>query len=98
MARLIYSEQALAAPKCLADFLIESDRAAVTETVDLIAEATEVLANHPLIGRAAEHGLRALLISRGRSGYVALYSYERCEEAVLILAIRHQSEAGYFGE
>ena len=95
MARLIYSGQALAALERLTDFLIESDPAAATETVDLITEAVEVLANHPLIGRPTEHGLRELLISRGRSGYVALYSYERREDVVLVLAIRHQREAGY---
>ena len=98
MARLIYSEQALAALERLTDFLIESDPTAAAETVNLIAEAINVLANHPLIGRSTEHGLRELLISRGRSGYVALYSYERQEDAVLVLAIRHQREAGYFGE
>jgi plasmid stabilization system protein ParE len=42
--------------------------------------------------------LRELVISRGRTGYVALYSFEEDRDAVLILAIRHQREAGYWGE
>ncbi len=63
--------------------------------VDLIAEAVHILANHPFIGRPAENGLRELVISRGRSGYVALYSYEEPDDTVLVLAIRHQREAGY---
>jgi plasmid stabilization system protein ParE len=66
--------------------------------LDPIAEAIDVLANHPLIGRPAEKGLRELVISRGHSGYVALYSYEPLEDAVLILAFRHQREAGYSDE
>jgi hypothetical protein len=36
-----------------------------------------------------------LLISFGDSGYVALYRYQPQEDAVFILAFRHQKEAGY---
>jgi hypothetical protein len=31
---------------------------------------------HPLIGRVVEKGYRELVISRGRSGYLALYRYD----------------------
>lgn len=41
---------------------------------------------------------RRALISRGRTGYAALCSLEEAQAAVLILAIRHQREAGYRGE
>ncbi len=54
-----------------------------------------VLAHHPEIGRLVEQGLRELIISRGKSGYVALYWYNSVTDAVLLLAIRHQKEAGY---
>jgi plasmid stabilization system protein ParE len=37
------------------------------------------------------------LISRGRTGYVALYRHEPIADAVLVLAIRHQRELGYIG-
>lgn len=95
MAQLIYSKQAITDLDRLTDFLLEADPASAPDTAALITEAIEVLANHPFIGRPAEEGLRELLISRGRSGYVALYSYEEVEDAVLLLAIRHQREAGY---
>ena len=49
-----------------------------------------------LIGRPAEHGLRELVISRGRTGYIALYSFETAQDCILILAVRHQREAGYW--
>jgi len=39
--------------------------------------------------------LRELLISFGDSGYVALYRHEPAEDAVYVLAFRHQKEAGY---
>jgi plasmid stabilization system protein ParE len=66
--------------------------------VELISEAVQVLGNHPLVGRPAEHDMRELVISRGRSGYLALYSYEEEHDTVLVLAIRHQREAGYASE
>ncbi len=95
MARLIYSVQALRDLERLSDFLLDSDPRAAEATLDLIEEAVIVLERHPLIGRSVESGLRELVISRGRSGYVALYSFEHAHDAVLILAIRHQREAGY---
>ena len=54
--------------------------------------ALGVLRDHPLIGRPAEAGLRELLISRGRTGYVALYRYNPGDDIVLVLRVRHQRE------
>ena len=96
MARLIYSARALDELERVTDFLVDTDPAAAAVTVDLIAEAVAILAHHPLIGRPAEHGLRELVISRGRTGYVALYSFETAQDCILILAVRHQREAGYW--
>ena len=96
MARLVFSQTALADLEKLTDFLIDVDPLAAAETVDLIEEAIGVLKRHPLIGRQVESDLRELIISRGKTGYVALYSYEADQDAILILAIRHQREAGYF--
>jgi plasmid stabilization system protein ParE len=97
LAKLIYSDRALADLERLSDFLLAADALAAAETVDLIAEAVGLLSRHPLIGRPVEWGLRELVISRGRTGYVALYSVEDEHNAVLVLAIRHQREAGYWG-
>ena len=98
MAKLIYSARALADLERLTDFLIEEDPSAAAETIGLIEEAVGLLARHPLIGRPVEYELRELVISRGRTGYVALYSFEENQDAALILAIRHQREAGYWGQ
>jgi addiction module RelE/StbE family toxin len=95
LARIIYSKTALFDLEKLTDFLLEIDPQAAAETADLIQEAVAVLKRHPLIGRRVETDLRELVISRGKTGYVALYSYESDQDAVLILAIRHQREAGY---
>lgn len=97
MARLVYSARALDDLERVTDFLVDTDPAAAAVTADLIAEAVAILAHHPLIGRPAEHDLRGLVISRrGRTGYVALYSFETAQDCVLILAVRHQREAGYW--
>lgn len=79
----------------LADFLLQRDPVAAGATAELIIEAIGILGHHPLIGRPVEQGLRELVISRGKSGYLALYSHEVADDAVLILALRHQREAGY---
>ena len=38
---------------------------------------------------------RELVISFGESGYVALYRHDMTDDAVYVLAFRHQREAGY---
>lgn len=66
-------------------------------TAKLLFDGLGILKNHPLVGRPAELGYRELLISRGRSGYVALYKYKVESNFALVLAIRHQRE-GDFGD
>ena len=98
MARVIYSLRALTALERLTDFVQDENPVEAARTIDLITEAVQILENHPLIGRPVEQGLRELVISRGKSGYVALYSYEHLQDTVLLLAVRHQREAGYMEE
>jgi plasmid stabilization system protein ParE len=95
VARLIYSKQAFADLEWLTDFLLEIDPIAAAETVELIVEAVSILERHPLMGRPIDGDIRELIISRGRTGYVALYCHEPVHDAVLVLGIRHQREAGY---
>lgn len=95
MARLIYSSRAFNDLDRLTDFLIDTDPVAAGETVELITEAVTLLKRHPLIGRPVEDNIRELVISRGKTGYIALYSYEAEHDTVLILAIRHQRESGF---
>lgn len=95
MARLIYTAHALADLERLTDFLLESDPDVALRIVELIEEAVSILKHHPLVGRPIDQDLRELVISRGRTGYVVLYSHEEREDCILILAVRHQREAGY---
>ncbi|MDP2830138.1 MAG: type II toxin-antitoxin system RelE/ParE family toxin [Sulfuricellaceae bacterium] len=95
MAQVVYSERVFADLERLVDFLAESDKKAALETLSTIQEAVSILERHPLIGRSCEQGLRELVISRGHTGYIALYDFIETDDAVLVLAIRHQREAGY---
>ena len=95
MAVIRYTPRASSDLLGLADFLAESDPPAAVETAELIASAVEALQFHPLLGRPVESGYRELVISRGRSGYLALYRYDDARDRVLVLSIRHQREAGY---
>jgi plasmid stabilization system protein ParE len=95
LAQVIYASRSVRDLDRLVDLLLQAADDDALDVVRLIAEAVDVLANHPLMGRPVEQGLRELVISQGKSGYVALCSYEREQDVVLVLAIRHQREAGY---
>jgi plasmid stabilization system protein ParE len=92
VTRLVFAPRALDDIDRLADFLRVESADLAAETGPLLASALQVLVHHPLIGRPAERGLRELMISRGRTGYVALYRYFVAADTVLVLAIRHQRE------
>lgn len=94
MARLIYSDRALRDLERLSNFLIESDPLAAIETFALIEEAVRITTRHPYIGRPVGKHIRGLIISRGRSGYIAKYDVDERENVVRLLAIRHQREVG----
>ncbi len=79
----------------LVDFLLSEHPEDAIATVDLIVDALKILNHHPLIGRPVEQGLRELVISRGRTGYLALYDYDEATDLVVVFAIRHQRERDY---
>jgi addiction module RelE/StbE family toxin len=95
LASVEYSPRAIEDIQRLVDFLREADSAAADATADLIEEALILLARHPLIGHWASPRHRELVISRGRTGYIALYSYDARRDRVIVKAIRHQREAGF---
>ena len=94
MSTVFYSAQTLRDIEQLAEFLLLNDPQAAAETGALLIEAITTLSRHPLLGRIVEHGLRELVISRGRTGYVALYRFDAESDQVFILTIRHQREIG----
>ena len=95
MARLIYSARALEDLERLVSFLEEQPPDVAAGAFDAIVHGVEILAAHPLMGRRLSADLRELVVSRGKSGYLALYRFEPARELVRVLRIRHQREAGY---
>jgi plasmid stabilization system protein ParE len=87
-----------AAPEVLDDFdrffehLTEFEVEDVAGRMAEILQAVDVLSTSPLIGRPVEGGKQELVIGRG---YVALYRYVPEVDAVFLLAVRNQREAGY---
>jgi plasmid stabilization system protein ParE len=95
MARVEISERALADLERLFDIIATENPQRARKQLLSVRRALELLADHPLLGRSAEDGRRVLFLSRGRYGYVAKYRWLPAHEVVLILAVRHQLEAGY---
>ena len=95
MALVVVTSNAVSDLERLRSVLVDSDPAAANQTIELILAGISVIADHPLIGRPVESNYRELVISRGRSGYIALYRYHETRDVVLVLANRHQREAGY---
>jgi plasmid stabilization system protein ParE len=93
--RLQFAPRALDELDRLTDFLLDGAPELAAETVPLIVGALRTLRDHPLIGRPVEADLRELLISRGRTGYVALYRYNPATDVALVLRIRHQRELDF---
>ena len=98
MARVEVTERALADLERLFDFIAADNPRGAREQLLSVRRAFQLLSDHPLIGRAAEEGRRELVLSRGRYGYVAKYRWLPADDVVLILAVRHQLEAGYSEE
>jgi plasmid stabilization system protein ParE len=95
VARLAFAARAEADLDRIFQFVAAQDPPAAGAVAALILEALQILERHPLIGRPAEENLRELVISRGKSGYMALYQYFEAEDVVMVLALRHQREAGF---
>ena len=95
MAQVVYAENALANLERAFEFLAEHDPGIAADAAATIREAVETLSNHPLFGRRVTGELRELVISYGKTGYVALYRFVPARDQVRVLAIRHQRELDY---
>lgn len=96
MPSLIWTPQALRDLQRLHRFLCKRDASAARRAIRAIRDSAKLLTLQPDAGRLVpelESGFREWIIDFGASGYVALY---RCDAGkAVILAVRHQSEAGY---
>jgi plasmid stabilization system protein ParE len=95
VARVVYSANAVASLERAFGFLVEDAPEAALAAVEAIQSAVNLLGFHPLIGRLITAEVRELVISYGRTGYVALYRFVPARDEVRVLAIRHQRELDY---
>ena len=97
LPRLIVTEGAAEGLRRCRRFLAERNALAADRAGRAIAQHLRTLETTPAIGRPfdAAPEFRELVISYGDSGYVALYRHEPEEDAVYVVAFRHQREAGY---
>jgi toxin ParE1/3/4 len=96
MPRLIWTPRAASGITSIYFFLADKNEEAAAKAVDAIRKGANILKKFPNAGRPAddlepEH--RELLIPFGGSGYAIFY--EVVQDAVHILAVKHQKEAGY---
>lgn len=96
MPRLIWSPRALEDIARLHAFLKPKAPDAARRAIQAIRQGVHLLETHPEAGKPVEEmppEFREWRIDFGNSGYVALYHYDGNE--AIILAVRHQKEAGY---
>lgn len=94
--KLVWSPYALLGFQRAYRFLAEKDRDAAQSLAGTIRKHAAILKKSPNAGRPAEDldpEHRELLIPFGVSGYVLVYEIHA--EIILVLAVRHQKEAGY---
>jgi plasmid stabilization system protein ParE len=95
VARVVYTQNALANLERVFTFLAEKNPGVAHDAAVAIRDAVEILSDHPLIGRRLEGEIRELVISYGKTGYVALYRFLPERRLIRVLAIRHQRELDY---
>jgi addiction module RelE/StbE family toxin len=94
---IVFDTEALDDLERIFEFNAQADPGMALDHIEVIRSAVAVLDAHPEMGRLVRRGstLRELVISRGKTGYIALYEFSPVEKLIRVVAIRHQREAGY---
>ena len=95
MAQVIYSDEAFTDVERIIELLLKTSPEAAAQALESIGSAIGILEAHPFIGRREDAHIRELVISRGATGYLALYRFDSAFDVVRILRVRQQREAGY---
>jgi plasmid stabilization system protein ParE len=95
MAKVILTRRASEQLVAFRAFHAETEPVVGDRAMAAILVALRRLESHPAAGRPHPEApeLRELVIPFGRSGYIALYRVDG--QRLVVLAIRHQREAGY---
>ncbi|MCD6008266.1 MULTISPECIES: type II toxin-antitoxin system RelE/ParE family toxin [Halomonadaceae] len=95
MSRVIFAPAAVRDLERLREFLRPKNLAAAERAAKVIIQGVQALGELPRIGRPIDdlpEEYRDWLIEFGDSGYVVRYRID--DDFVVVLAIRHQKEAG----
>ena len=95
MATVVYSARVLSHLERALEFLASENPDVAIAAASAIRSAIETLAAHPLLGRRVHGDIRELVISYGKTGYIALYRFVVPHYEVRVLAIRPQREIGF---
>lgn len=99
MPQVIFAPAAIRDLQRLRNFLLSKNADAARRAGEAIRQGVKVLGAYPRMGRMVDdlpEQYREWLIDFGDSGYVARYRVDDDDDdAITILAIRHQKEAGY---
>lgn len=96
MPQLIWTPEALRDVQRCYRFLAQKNPVAASRAVRAIREGIRIVEDQAATGRPVDKmapEFREWLIPFGESGYVALYRLDG--ELAVVLAVRHQKEAGY---
>lgn len=96
MSQVIFAPAAIRDLERLREFLRPKNPTAAERAAQAIIQGVQALGELPRIGRPIEdmpEEFRDWLIDFGDSGYVARYRIDG--DTVVVLAIRHQKEAGF---
>lgn len=96
MPQVIFASAAIRDLQRIQDFLHQHNPIAAKRAATAIIQSVQMLSQHPHGGRPAQDmpdAYREWVIEFGDSGYLARYRIEG--ETVVILAVRHQREAGF---
>jgi plasmid stabilization system protein ParE len=96
MPKLIWSRAGLRDAERLYRFLAVKEPKAAERAAKAIRDDVRIIAKQPNIGRPVEDmdvEFREWIVRFGDSGCVVLYRIE--DDLAIILAVRHQKEAGY---
>ncbi|WP_339115669.1 type II toxin-antitoxin system RelE/ParE family toxin [Thioclava sp. GXIMD2076] len=96
MSQVRFAPAAIRDLQRIRDFLRPKNPDAARRAGEAIRQGVKILGAHPHLGRMVDdlpEEFREWLIDFGDSGYVARYRID--EDAVTILVIRHQREAGH---
>jgi plasmid stabilization system protein ParE len=95
VAEVVYSPRALDDFERVFEFLAQHDPATAVAAVTAVQTAVLALADHPFLGRRVRGEIRKLIISYGRTGFVALYRFVPSKSEIRVLTIQHQRELDF---